>query len=86
MDLADQLVFLAKEHRGQIGIAADPAPGLPDRADIAAGAEGAPAGAADEDSAHRRVLGPGFERRSDAAVVRQGQRVQRLRPVDRDRG
>ena len=60
MDLADQPVFLAKEHRGQVGGAADPAPGLPDRAHIAAGAEGAPAGAADEDRVHRRVFGPGL--------------------------
>ncbi len=86
VDLVDQPVFLAKEHRGQIGIAADAAPGLPDRAHIAAGAEGAPAGAADQDGAHRRVGGPGGERRGDAAVIGQGQRIQRLRPVERDRG
>ena len=86
VDGADQPVFLAEEHRSQARIAGDPAAGLVDRADIAAGAEGTAAGAADDDGMHRWILGPCRQRRGDPPVVRQGQRVQRLRPVDRQGG
>ena len=61
VDSPDQLVFLAKKDRGQIRVAADPAPRLVDRAHIAAGAERAVAGAADDDGMYRRVGRPGAQ-------------------------
>jgi len=85
VDAAYQLVFFAKENRRQIGIAADPAPGLVDRAHVTAGAEGAFAGAAHDDGMHGRVDGPGAQRRSEAPVVIEGQRIERLRPIDYER-
>ena len=51
MDAADQLVFFPEEHRGQVTVAGNAAPGLVDRADVAAGAERPLAGAAHQHGA-----------------------------------
>src|SRR5207253_2740777 len=61
-------------------------PGLVDRAHVAAGAEGAVAGAANGDGMHRRVRSPSPHSRIDAPVVVEGQRVERPWPVDDQRG
>ena len=83
MNPPDQLVFFTKKDRGQVRVAADPAPRLIDRAHIAAGAECPVAGAADDHGIYRRVGGPVAQCRVDASVIVEGQRIERLRPVDR---
>ena len=52
MNPADELVFFTKKDRGQVRVAADPAPRFIDRAHIAAGAERPVASATDHDSMH----------------------------------
>ena len=83
MDWTDKLVLFAKEDGRQVGITADPAPRRIDRAHVAAGAKGALAGAADHHSMDRWVRSPGAQCRIETAVVVEGQRIKRLRPVDR---
>src|SRR5947208_1266414 len=85
VDMADQLVFLAEEDGCQRAVAGEAAPGLVNRADIAAGAEGALAGAADQDRLDAGVLGPGAQHRIEAAVHVERKGVEGLRPVQRDR-
>jgi len=75
VNMADQLIFLAEEHGGQRAVAGEAAPGLVDRADIAAGAEGALAGAADQDGVDVRIIGPGAQHRVETAIHRQGEGV-----------
>ncbi len=79
---ADQIVFFAKEDGWKLGLAADAAPCLVDRAHVAAGAEGALAGAANDHGMDRRIGRPVGKGGSEASVVGEGQRVERLRPVD----
>src|SRR5215831_15580951 len=83
VDAADQFVFFAKEDGRQVGIATDSLSGLVDCAHVTSGAEGALAGAAHDHGTDRWVTGPGAQCRSKATVVVEGQRVERLRPVDR---
>ena len=49
-------------------VAGQPAPGLVDRADIAAGAEGAVADAADQQGAGLRIFGPAPQHRREGAI------------------
>ena len=70
----------------QLRIVADPQPGLVDRAHVAAGAEGAVAGAANGDGTHSRVRSPSPHSRIDTPVVVEGQRVERPWSVDDQRG
>src|SRR5262249_38043217 len=70
----------------QIGVAADAAPGFVHCPHIAAGAESTVAGAAHDNGMHQPVVFPGAQSRIEAPVIIEGQRVERLRPVDRNRG
>jgi hypothetical protein len=83
LDLPDQMVFLAKEHRGQVRVTTDTPSRFVNRAHIAAGAERPVAGAADDDGMHRRVRRPCTQGRLEPPVVVEGQRIERLWPVDR---
>ena len=84
VDLPDDLVFFAKEHRGEFAVAGDAAAGLVDRPDVAAGAEGALAGAADQDGMEFGALLPLPQHRRQRAVHTEGEGVERLRPVQGD--
>jgi len=78
--------ILPKRTAGQRGVAGDPAPGLGDGADIAAGAERALAGAADQHSVDFRIGGPIPQHWREPPVHPQGEGVQRLRPVEGNGG
>ena len=81
MDAADQLVFFPEKHRGQIAIAGNAAPGLVDRAHVAAGAERALAGAAHQHGTDHRVIFPGAQHRVEAPIHAEREGVKRPRPV-----
>src|SRR6516164_1856745 len=54
------------------------------RAHVAAGAKGAVAGTAHEDRLDALILAPSDKLRIERPVHRQGERIERLRPVERD--
>ena len=69
VDAPDERVFVAEEVRGAAGAPRIAAPRVVDRAHIAAGAEGAVAGAAHHHGLDRRVRLPVAQCRVDAAVM-----------------
>ena len=70
-----------KKIAGQRGVAGDAAPGLVDRANIAAGAEGALAGAADHDGMDHGFVRPGPQHRGETPVHAEREGIQCLGPV-----
>ncbi len=82
VDAVVERIFPAIEHRRQV--AAAPA-GVVQRPHVAAGAEGALAGALDDDDTDRGIGGAVGQPRVQRPDHRQGQRVERLRPVQGDR-
>ncbi len=60
----------------------DAVPGLGDRADVAAGAEGAAGGGLDDHGTHLRVLAPGDELERESLDHAAGQRVEGPLPIE----